>query len=124
MRSRYAAYQLENYAYIYKTYASESQKGLSISELQQASEGTHWIKLIIHAAPPPQTDHGNVEFSAFYLLDNDLYEMREKSNFIVESNHWRYLDGEIICHEKIRTLKRNDPCPCDSGKKFKKCCSN
>ncbi|MEI6562868.1 MAG: SEC-C metal-binding domain-containing protein [bacterium] len=30
----------------------------------------------------------------------------------------------IICHMHINPngRKRNDPCPCGSGKKFKKCC--
>jgi hypothetical protein len=27
-------------------------------------------------------------------------------------------------HEIMRTVKRNDPCPCGSGKKYKKCCLN
>jgi uncharacterized protein YecA (UPF0149 family) len=25
---------------------------------------------------------------------------------------------------KIKKVGRNDPCPCGSGKKFKKCCMN
>ncbi|UNB77983.1 SEC-C domain-containing protein [Escherichia coli] len=33
-----------------------------------------------------------------------------------ENGQWYYIDGTRpqIC--------RNDPCPCGSGKKFKKCC--
>lgn len=27
-----------------------------------------------------------------------------------------------IIFQKIKSVKRNDPCPCGSGKKFKKCC--
>ena len=27
-------------------------------------------------------------------------------------------------YRKIATAGRNEPCPCDSGKKFKKCCIN
>lgn len=38
--------------------------------------------------------------------------------------HQGYDDGRIEINEKARSIKtgRNDPCPCDSGKKYKKCC--
>jgi Mlc titration factor MtfA (ptsG expression regulator) len=29
-----------------------------------------------------------------------------------------------VLTKPIRDLQRNDPCPCGSGKKFKKCCMN
>lgn len=34
---------------------------------------------------------------------------------------WRMQDGEIIDHGEKKNYP-NDPCPCGSGKKFKKCC--
>ena len=39
---------------------------------------------------------------------------------------WYYVDGEVIkpatsVHQQPK-VGRNDPCPCGSGKKFKKCC--
>ncbi len=36
-----------------------------------------------------------------------------------------YMRQETIVHQKIRSsakVGRNDPCPCGSGRKFKKCC--
>ena len=32
------------------------------------------------------------------------------------------MDGKRIPFKKKNLPGRNDPCPCDSGKKFKKCC--
>lgn len=34
--------------------------------------------------------------------------------------------GPPITYRRVRkhSAKRNDPCPCGSGKKFKKCCIN
>ena len=32
------------------------------------------------------------------------------------------IDGQVI--QKNKAVGRNDPCPCNSGKKFKKCCLN
>jgi hypothetical protein len=40
-----------------------------------------------------------------------------------EIPNWRLLDSlGTPHHEPLRKVGRNDPCPCGSGKKFKKCC--
>ena len=51
------------------------------------------------------------------------------SDLIREVNEWmkeiRYLQEEDSTVPFVRTEKkigRNDPCPCGSGKKYKKCC--
>jgi uncharacterized protein len=38
--------------------------------------------------------------------------------------YWRAPNPSLPCHEPVRSTKvgRNEPCPCGSGKKFKKCC--
>jgi Protein of unknown function (DUF1186)/SEC-C motif len=42
-----------------------------------------------------------------------------------ETSAWRPLDSLGTPHrESLRKIGRNDPCPCGSGKKFKKCCLN
>jgi SWIM/SEC-C metal-binding protein len=35
----------------------------------------------------------------------------------------RALDGHPSAHREAPRTGRNDPCPCGSGKKFKKCCA-
>ncbi|WP_440876822.1 YchJ family protein [Thalassotalea sp. PLHSN55] len=126
MRSRYSAYATNNAQYIYDTYASKSQAQQSIDEIRESASDCRWLKLTIHSST-----EGNdltqqlptVEFSAFYLIDDKLFEMHELSRFVQEQGAWRYLDGEIKANHQVAQLKRNDPCPCESGKKFKKCCS-
>ena len=40
-----------------------------------------------------------------------------------ETPNWGLLDSLGAPHrEPLRKVGRNDPCPCGSGKKFKKCC--
>ncbi len=122
MRSRYAAYALDNFEYVLDTYAHQQRLNLTVRDLADSAQGSTWVKLDIHQSPPNHSNEGQVEFSAFYLVDSDLYEMRELSDFILEQGLWRYTSGHIITNSKIRTIKRNDACPCDSGKKYKKCC--
>jgi len=68
-----------------------------------------------------------VEFVATALMHKRLCKLREASRFVKESGQWFYLSGEMIGEVgqgegNVDKVGRNDPCPCGSGKKFKKCC--
>ena len=43
-----------------------------------------------------------------------------------EADGWKFEDGELVGETPIvreaPKVGRNDPCPCGSGKKYKKCC--
>ena len=55
--------------------------------------------------------------------DGDLYRTLKKMNpDTEEKNYDSYEQGTYIREEK--KIGRNDPCPCGSGKKYKKCCMN
>ncbi|WP_258872059.1 YchJ family protein [Thalassotalea euphylliae] len=122
MRSRFSAYSESHAQYIFDTYTQESQQTNSVSDIEEWAKENIWLRLTVHQHNPV-AQPAQVEFSAFYLHQERVYEMRECSNFIKENEQWRYHDGEIIKHEQIATIKRNDPCPCLSGKKYKKCCA-
>jgi SEC-C motif-containing protein len=126
MRSRFSAYATKNGQYIFDTYGDKPQKKQLIQDIQSWAEECLWIALKIHEAK-----EDIVEFSAFYIVDNTLCELRERSNFSLEQGLWRYIDGEITLHTEIQTIKRNEICPCNNydsawsvkkGKKFKHCC--
>ncbi|MGB1262155.1 MAG: YchJ family protein [Cognaticolwellia sp.] len=128
MRSRYAAYATQHAEYIYQTYARSSQVEQSIADIAQWADQTLWLKLVIHHASDFAKDFANqqdaqVEFSAFYLHQGRLWQMRECSNFVIEQKAWRYLDGEVSESIEIDKPKRNAPCFCQSNKKFKHCCA-
>jgi len=144
MRSRFSAYVMNNSQYIYDTYAKSSQASQSVKEINHWSEGSVWIALQIHFINNNDvtiTDSPEqfVEFSAFYISDNTLFELRENSRFIIEDSDkeeskplkWRYIDGDIIKHCELTKIKRKEQCPCNNyptawstkkGKKFKQCC--
>ncbi|MGN5267109.1 YchJ family metal-binding protein [Aeromonas dhakensis] len=46
--------------------------------------------------------------------------LHERSRFVRHQGRWVYTDGEQ--DPAPLRVGRNDPCPCGSGKKFKKCC--
>ncbi len=149
MRSRFSAYASGNNQYIFDTYAKNSQSSQSVKEIKAWGDSCKWIALKIHSASSnekiicitkPNSSEQFVEFSAFYITENTLFELRENSRFVLEANiedtdghnlHWRYLDGNIIKHSELTKIKRKDLCPCNlyatawslkKGKKYKQCC--
>ena len=73
-----------------------------------------------------EDDEGYVSFVARYSANGQACEHREKSYFKKIDGAWRFIDGEIEknkpFHREEPKIGRNDPCPCGSGKKYKKCC--
>ncbi len=127
MRSRFSAYATKNGQYIYDTYGQIQQKEQTLATIQSWANECQWLALKVH-----KSSQNMVDFSAYYVVDNILCELREKSNFALEQKQWRYLDGEILAHQELATVKRNEICPCNNyptawsakqGKKFKHCCA-
>ena len=67
-------------------------------EIVALCEKHHWKVIVGTEADQPED-----------LSDNDLL--------------LRALAGEPSAHRPAPRIGRNDPCPCGSGKKFKKCCA-
>jgi hypothetical protein len=56
----------------------------------------------------------------------ELTEMQKMLSFL-NDDMWDLLDNEDALHPFVEDepkIGRNDPCPCGSGKKYKKCCMN
>jgi len=133
MRSRYSAYATENAQYIYNTYAEESIKAQSLTDIEQWAQQTQWIKLTILYSDQIERIHfsstqakeqlPSVKFSALYIHEKKFCLITENSRFIVEDEQWVYLDGDITEHDELVMPKRNAPCLCQSNKKFKHCCA-
>lgn len=113
MRSRYSAYVLGNGEYIVKTTAKENRFDDDIDLIKEYAKSITWLGLEVLAKKD-----NVVEFKAYYKDKEGVKVQHEKSNFIYEDEMWCYKDGELF-NSKI---ERNEPCPCQSGKKYKKCC--
>lgn len=124
MRSRYTAYARRSIDYIFDTYAATTQTQSSKQEISAWANSVTFVRLDVISASqhksPPSDEDGYVEFSAHYLQDGLHHQLHEKSRFVRQNQQWRYIDGNIIPEAAI-ALGRNDPCPCLSGSKFKKC---
>ncbi len=108
MISRYEAFVKKDWDYIVKTSTHQT-----LQDLKQPSDIV-WLNLDVLNA------HDNsVEFKAYYKEYGKVGVLHEKSLFILEDGVWKYASGELFSTK----IERNEPCPCGSGKKFKKCCN-
>ena len=125
MRSRFTAYARGDTAYLQSTLckAERGEGELSASEIKEAT----WQHLEIRAteAGLESDDSGIVEFIAHYKSGGEQHAHHERSTFCREDGRWVYESGVIAPKgQPVTSTKvgRNDPCPCGSGKKYKKCC--
>lgn len=130
MRARYTAYATTNIDFILQTTHKSGLKKVDPESSRKWSEESKWHGLEILSTKRGTAGdlEGEVEFIARYTAqDNEEVEHHEISTFKKEDNKWFFLDGRVVGKDpyirKESKVGRNDPCPCGSNKKFKKCCA-
>ena len=117
MRSRYCAFVLKNADYLINTWHPNCHAEQLRNELTAGFEHTEWLGLTIFATQSgSHADEGFVSFVARFRDKEHDSALIERSRFLNQNGRWYYIDGTRP------EFGRNDPCPCGSGKKFKKCC--
>lgn len=127
MRSRFTAFVRGDLDHIENTHASEVRDTFNRSAAESTASSVEWVSLAIADTSEggEDDDTGTVEFSARFKQDGELKVHHEKSNFRRENGRWVYVDGKMNPKGKplrVEKVGRNEPCPCGTGKKYKKCC--
>lgn len=127
MRSRYSAFVVEEPEYIYGTHDPDTKHEVDLDEITAWSTQSDWEGLNILAVENgvEGDKEGVVEFAARYSVKGKPNHHHERSTFSFKEGKWWFTDGSLISDTVRRAgpkVGRNDPCPCGSGKKFKKCC--
>lgn len=127
MRSRYTAYVRHDIDYIAATYDPELREDLNLEETRKWAETSEWLSLKIHETEKggDGDDEGFVRFTVSYNQKGLHYDHNEKSYFKKIDGRWYFVEGVVDHGTVVRTgdkTGRNDPCPCGSGRKYKKCC--
>ena len=126
MRSRFSAFHQGEADYLISSLHPDFRQGLSADAM--IDPATRWLKLEILDTEQGNTADttGKVHFVAtFQETDSakgQFGTLEENSNFEQIDGRWYYRDGKV----SVKTFKaeRNVPCPCGSGKKFKRCCGS
>ncbi len=137
MRSRYSAHVVRNREYLLQTTVEEERKRCASKYPGNEEEWLDWKRLEVYESRDGERndDEGWVQFSAWHDEDGEEQCLRETSKFVKRNGRWYYsLEGSRVHREEspeseVKTVVRdkpkvgrNEPCPCNSGKKYKKCC--
>jgi SEC-C motif-containing protein len=125
MRSRYAAYVRGAIDYLIATHAPSTRSDVDRASVVTWSRQTEWLGLEIldTVRGGEDDDEGIVEFVARGRTRGAPFAQRERSRFRRHDGRWYYVEGTHV-REPTRTtpsVGRNDPCPCGSGMKYKRC---
>ena len=130
MRSRYTAFVEGDVDWIMDSHHSETVGEIDRDEVAQWSSGSEWLGLRIKDTVDggADDDEGTVSFRARYKVQGQQVDHVEKARFVREDGQWRFHSvleddeqPQLVPVGPKSEVGRNDPCPCGSGKKYKKC---
>ena len=117
MRSRYTAFVVKQADYLIRTWHPSCHAAAFRADIEAGFASTQWLGLTVFEQSMEKTGtEGYVSFVARFNENGKSGAIIERSRFLKEDGQWYYIDGTRP------QFGRNDPCPCGSGKKFKKCC--
>ena len=128
MRARYTAYAVGEIDFLRtsSTAAVQEEFDEKSSKAWSAAAEWHGLEIISTEKGGADDDEGVVEFRALYTANGEFCNHHEVAKFVKEADGWKFDDGELVGETPITReepkVGRNDPCPCGSGKKYKKCC--
>lgn len=124
MRSRYTAFCRNEMDHLQASMVEEHRGEFNAEDVLRWNRETIWLGLEILDTTIAD-DCGEVRFKATFRHKGGTQSLTEHSRFVRRNGIWFYLDGMYEQDTQRRDLPkigRNDPCPCGSGIKFKKCC--
>ena len=126
IRARYSAFVTHAIDFVVASTHSRTRKEIDLSFIREWSETSTWRGLEILDTRQVNESKAFVSFEArFTTAAGEDQIHREKSLFERENGEWKFVTGDELKNPTVRYETpppgRNDPCPCGSGKKFKKC---
>jgi len=125
MRARYSAFVTHAIDFIVASTHSRTRNEIDLSFIREWSETSTWRGLEVIETKQVNENKAFVSFEAQFKQGAEDRHHREKALFEREDGHWRFVTGDELKNPTVRYETpppgRNEPCPCGSGKKYKKC---
>ena len=128
MRARYTSYVTGEVGFLRQSATKAGQEEFDEDASRAWSRAATWhgLEIIRTEKGGAKDDDGVVEFRALYTANGEFCNHHEVAQFVREDGEWKFADGELVGEQPVvregPKVSRNDPCPCGSGKKYKKCC--
>lgn len=127
LRSRYTAFVLGNIGYLADTLSPDIRGDFDQVEAENTARDAKWLGLEVRAITDgvENDESGSIEFIARFRLRGEQRIHHELAKFRREQGRWMCVGGQMNpkgSPRQVLKAGRNEPCPCGSGKKYKKCC--
>ena len=128
MRARYSAFAVGNVDFIQASTVTRNRHQVDRDSTEAWSKQSEWhgLEILDTEAGGPSDDTGIVEFVAHYAAGGEEVAHHEVASFEKVDGTWFFVDGILQNQQPFRRttpkIGNNDPCPCGSGLKWKKCC--
>jgi SEC-C motif domain protein len=128
LRARFVAYARRETDFILETTHPDRREADNRKTVESWAANTRWHDLEIGEIDGggPEDETGTISFVATYTEKGKSGRHAEIAEFRRRDGRWYFFDGhppkiETVVRESPK-IGRNAPCPCGSGKKYKKCC--
>lgn len=128
MRARYSAFVTRQTTFLHGSLHPEHRDDHDVEATRRWAENASWLGLrVVDVQAGGEADEeGEVEFIATYKQGGVVTPHHEISRFSKQDGNWYYVEGRLVAPATaVREgpkVGRNEPCPCGSGRKYKKCC--
>lgn len=127
LRARYTAFATCAMTFIVETAHPRVREEFDLESNRKWAENSTFTKLEILETVSDGAFAEYVTFEAHFTQKNHHEIHRERARFERVENEWFYLSSEILKPQTIQydapKPGRNQPCPCSSERKYKKCCA-
>lgn len=124
MRSRYTAFVKRTLDHVERTHAPEVRDDFNRAEAERLAGECEWRGLEIRRVKEAG-DTAEIEFVVRFRRERQDITKATLSRFRRDNGQWLYVSSDFdprSPQQRVTKVGRNDPCPCNSGKKAKKCC--
>ncbi len=127
LRSRYTAFVLGKIGYLADTLSPDIRGDFDEVEAENTASDATWQGLDVRAITDggENDESGSIEFIARFRLRGQQRVHHELATFRREQGRWLCAGAQMDPKGpplEVVKFGRNEPCPCGSGKKYKKCC--
>jgi len=126
MRARYSAHVKVDVDFLYESSYPEHRADFDHDATRNWAANSEWygLEILDTFQGGDKDETGEVEFIARFRDRQGRRNHHERARFSRVKQQWFFVSGDLIKDPPANTSKigRNEPCPCGSGSKYKKCC--
>ncbi len=127
MRAIYTAHATDQLEFLTKAYHPDMQHEVDIDAARRWAQSSKWLgfELLSQETIEDKPDLIDIELVAHFRDSKGVRQQHhEVARCEQQDGCWYFKENKVpkLTAKRVEKVGRNDPCSCNSGKKYKKCC--